>query len=511
MRDVGEWRAARWLARDEPRQAALLTLGLAYYYLVPSPLLALPGLLLYIAVAWRQIALALCLLPLTFPFWYVPKRVVGHLVFPLSEIALVICLCVLVARWLIAVGPRGLVPRLRRATAVLLGRSGGALCLGAALLALGTAIGVLQARRHPEALRAFRWEIAEPLLYVALLVVTIRGARLTYWLVGAFLASATLMAALALLQVAALHVTFSALADGNRLVSYLTASGAAPRATGIFYGSGNSLGALLERALPVTLALIVVRRAVSPAARMASGGCLVLCCVALLLSDSRGAEVGAALGCLLVLLVALRRWWVAALVAGGLALAALWPGSPTGGLRDRLARELLAGHGGTGEVRTLLWRAAWRMALDHPLFGIGPDQFLYYYSSRYTDHPYWIPYEHGRPTPALYQPDLSHPHDLPLELWLSGGLLALGGFAVVLYDVTRRCIRLWRTGSGAGWPAALALGAGASLAAGLAHGLVDSAYFAPDLALDFWWAVALLVVLGRGHGVKRPKDTGTAR
>jgi putative inorganic carbon (hco3(-)) transporter len=504
MRDICGWRPARWLAHAEPRQAALLTLGLAYYYLMSSPVLALPGLLLYIVVAWRRPALALCLLPLTFAFWYVPKRVVGHLVFPLSEIALAVCFGVIVARWLIAVGPRGLVPRLRRAAVILFGRIGAVLCLGAALLALGTAIGVVLARRHPEALRAFRWEIAEPLLYLALVVLTTRGARLTRWLVGAFLVSAALMAALALFQVAVLHVTFSALAAGNRLVPYLTASGGAPRATGIFYGSGNSLGALLERALPVALALIVVCGAVSPAARLASGGCLVLCFFALLLSDSRGAEVGAALGCLLVLLVALRRWWVAALVVGGLALAALWQ-------RDRLARELLAGHGGTGEVRTLVWRAAWRMALDHPLFGIGPDQFLYYYSSRYTNHPYWIPFEHGHPTPALYQPDLSHPHNLPLELWLSGGLLAVGGFAVVLYDVTRRCIRLWRAGGGAGWPAAVALGVGASLAAGLAHGMVDSAYFAPDLALDFWWAVALLVVLSRQFGARRPKDTTTAR
>ena len=319
MRDVCGWRPARWLAHAEPRQAALLTLGLAYYYLIPSPFLALPGLLLYIAVAWRRPALALCLLPLTFPFWYVPKRVVGHLVFPLSESTLAVCACVVVVRWLIAVGPRGLVSRLRRAAVILVGRTGAVLCLGAALLALGTAIGVVLARRHPEALRAFRWEIAEPLLYLALVVLTTRGAHLTRWLVGAFLASAALMAALALLQVAALHVTFSALADGNHLVHYLTASGGAPRATGIFYGSGNSLGALLERALPVALALIVVRGAVSPAARLASGGCLVLCLAGLLTSDSRGAEVGAALGCLLVLLVALRRWWVAGVPRWGLA------------------------------------------------------------------------------------------------------------------------------------------------------------------------------------------------
>lgn len=59
--------------------------SLAYFYIVPSPLLALPGLLCFALLAWLRLDITLCLLPLTFPFWYVPKRVVGHVVFPLSE------------------------------------------------------------------------------------------------------------------------------------------------------------------------------------------------------------------------------------------------------------------------------------------------------------------------------------------------------------------------------------------------------------------------------------------
>src|SRR5262249_4541408 len=154
-------------------------------------------------------------------------------------------------------------------------------------------------------------------------------------------------------------------------------------------------------------------------------------------------------------------------------------------------------HGSSNAIRLLIWRAALGMLHDHPLLGIGPDQFLYYYSNRYTDRPYWIVREHGRLTPAAHAPDIAQPHNLPLDLWLSGGLVGLAGFAIVLADIARRSLRIWRELQGHGWRSAVALGIGTSVLAGLIHGMVDSAYFFPDLALAFWWAIALLVVLER--------------
>src|SRR5579872_344096 len=200
---------------------AAIVLSLAYYYAVPSPLLSLPGLLAFIVLAWLRLDLALCLLPLTFPFWFVPKRVGGSVVFPLSEIALGVCFAVALARGVrslilgsppyadmaatgqsvapapvplasrrsaatpattIGVGalpaapkvgqhdvprdrktgdepPRRVVVALMKIMARLL-RAGAPILIGAGLLLLGTALGVLVARRPHEALRAFRWEVA---------------------------------------------------------------------------------------------------------------------------------------------------------------------------------------------------------------------------------------------------------------------------------------------------------------------------------------------------------------
>ena len=106
----------------------------------------------------------------------------------------------------------------------------------------------------------------------------------------------------------------------------------------------------------------------------------------------------------------------------------------------------------------------------------------------------------GHPTIAVYQPDLAHPHNLILDLWLSAGLLGLIGYALVVVALARRGWRLWRRASGAAgataaWRRIAVVGVLGALLATLTHGMVDSAYFQPDLALAFWWGVAALAAL----------------
>jgi putative inorganic carbon (HCO3(-)) transporter len=196
--------------------------------------------------------------------------------------------------------------------------------------------------------------------------------------------------------------------------------------------------------------------------------------------------------------LALGRPWLLALLAALGACGAFW-------LRGGLIASALAGHNGSGEVRTLLWLAAWHMIRDHPVLGIGLDQFLYYYSNLYTTHPYWITVLNGHRTLAWREPTLAHPHNLALDLWLSTGLLGLAGFAIVLGTLWWRCLRLWRHAARQrrrGWAQAIALGVAGSTLAGVLHGMVDSAYFEPDLALIFWWSVAVLLLAERSvrHG-----------
>lgn len=497
------WRTLRHrvrsLAAHEGALSAAIVAMLALYYVSPSPALSLPLLVGYAALAWLRLDIALCLLPLAFPFWYVPKRVTAHAVFPLSEVALATCAGAALARdgWRLwqADGRQRMLMTLR-ANAKALGRP---LVLALAGFALAGILGVIVARRPHEALREYRWEIVEPLVYLALLLGYVRNAAGVRRMVWAFLGSALVLAGLAAIQMLLAPVTFSSLAAGNRLVALDPSSDGVRRATAFVYGSGNSLGAYLDRALPLALALALAPAATFSRRERAVAGLLCLAYVpALYWSGSRGAWAAAAAVVVIVACAAAHRIWL--LVGAGVVglLIAAWQGGA-------LIATALAGHNGSGEVRTLVWLAAWHMIRDHPVFGIGLDQFLYYYSSRYTTHPYWITVLSGRPTLAGREPGLAQPHNLALDLWLSLGVLGLVAVGVVLGIFWMRCARLWRRAGSAvrgdarvsAWAAPLALGLAGSMLAAVLHGMVDSAYFVPDLALLFWWAIAVLVLAER--------------
>jgi putative inorganic carbon (hco3(-)) transporter len=513
MRYLASGRAALpALWRDERLVAGGLALSLALYYVAPSPLLSLPLLLAYAALAYRRLDLALSLLPLTFPFWYVPKRVLPHTVFPLSEIALAVCVAVALARaarggeW---ARPAALARRWLGSLRALAGWVGWPWLVALAVFLVAGTVGVLVARRPHEALRAWRWEVIEPPLYVALLLLYARGARTTRWLVGALVASAALLAVLAITQIMLIHVTFAAIASGNRIIP-LPREADGYRATAFIYGSGNALAAYLERAAPFAMALAlapagtVTRR---PWVRPAMVAIVTLLLLGIVASGSRGALAASA-----VTLVAMRGLAQGtvrrALVdVGVVALAvgiAMWG---TG-----LGAALVAGHAGSADLRRLVWLAALHMLRDHPLLGIGLDQFVYYYSNHFSAHPYWITSFNGKPTEVWREPDLAHPHNLLLDLWLSMGLAGLLAFATLAAGALRRGVRHWRAGGADPWRAAVGLGLCGSLAAGLLHGLVDSAYFAPDLALLFWLAVALALLAEPGAGAQLARhDTMGAR
>ena len=76
---------------------------------------------------------------------------------------------------------------------------------------------------------------------------------------------------------------------------------------------------------------------------------------------------------------------------------------------------------GTSFVRIKLWLGAEQMALAHPVLGVGPDNFLYAYRTRYVLPGAWT------------ELNLSHPHNLLLDLWTRLGLIGVlaGGWVLV--------------------------------------------------------------------------------
>ena len=220
---------------------------------------------------------------------------------------------------------------------------------------------------------------------------------------------------------------------------------------------------------------------------------LAVVTLALVLSFSRGALLLALPAALLVMgWRAGGRWRWAALalvVAGALALIPL--------LRVPRFASLLDLQQGSTFFRLGLWRSSLALVREHPWFGVGPGNFPVAYRTRYVLPSAWEEF------------NLEHPHNVYLDHWTRLGILGLlAGVAVQ--------VAFWHLSPGPSplrggevspslrrsqpsSPRALiiSIGLAGSMAALLAHGLVDNTLFFPDLALIFFLTLAL-VVEGRG-------------
>jgi O-antigen ligase len=255
------------------------------------------------------------------------------------------------------------------------------------------------------------------------------------------------------------------------------------------YGSPNNLALYLDRIVPLAAAVAAFG---PPGRRLAFGLAALLTLAACLLTFSKGAWLlGLPVGLGLVLLGGAWRTgkrrrspqggrrsprgdWPIALLGGlaalGLVALALTARTP------RMA-GLFNLRSGTSFLRVQLWRSAWRMALDHPLLGVGPDNFLYAYRTRYV-------------LPGAWEElNLNHPHNVVLDAWTRMGLAGLAVLAWLVIAAGRQGWRLFRLGSADIWPVALGLLGG--LAAALAHGLIDNSFFLVDLMALLMLAVGL--------------------
>jgi O-antigen ligase len=295
-----------------------------------------------------------------------------------------------------------------------------------------------------------------------------QASRLAWFVVDAFLLGTTLMALYAIYQ---FFFTDQA----------ITAEGV-HRALGV-YGSPNNLALLLDRAAPILIAVVTMPR-MTPAGERKSLERQILYSLALIpilgalvLTFSRGALLlGLPAAILFIGIVRGGRALLAALgllVLGGVALLPLFG--------TQRFRSMLDTSAGTGFFRLRLWQSAWNMLRDHPWLGVGLDNFLYQYRTRYILPDAW------------QEPDLSHPHNIVLDF---GTRLGIGGIAVLLWlqiAFWRIAWRLYRH-LPEGGVRALTLGLMASMVATLAHGLVDNAFFLVDLGFIF---LLTLGVIGR--------------
>ncbi len=133
--------------------------------------------------------------------------------------------------------------------------------------------------------------------------------------------------------------------------------------------------------------------------------------------------------------------------------------------------------------RGYLWRAALDMIRDHPLMGVGLDNFLYQYPK------YQLPQ-------AWAEPNMSHPHNILLDFWTRVGILGVAAIVWLEWAFWREGLRLYRK-AGQAETRAVVLGLMASMIDFLVHGLIDNSFFLVDLAFVFWLTYGLMMAVAQ--------------
>lgn len=451
-------------ARREWGLFALSALFLLAYYLSPHPALIVLGAVGFTVLACLRLDLALLFVLFAAPFYRYPKAY-GTLEFSLVEFAVLSCF----AAWAI----RGDWRKLLSMISTLWGgessmpraRELALYSLPVLFFGLAATASLSTSEMLRESLREYRVVVVEPLLFFGLLVTTLNGERHVWRYLNAFVALGTGMAIFGLYHYFVIGMVEEVEGVGRLLAIYHS-----PNALGLF------LGRVISVALP--LAIFAMGRQAStsadrPLRRPFYAIAVLFMVVCLFLTYSRGAWAGVAAALLLCAALQGRRFLLASV---GLALAAALAGTLF--FWERLASW------NTTLRRVYVWQSALEMWRDHPLFGVGLDNFLYLYPDYMKDE-------------AAIEPTLSHPHNLVLDyatrLGIPGVLSLLWSQAVFW----RAGLRLYRRGARPALRLA-ALALMASMADFLVHGFVDNSYFLIDLAYVFWLTTGLLAAIIQG-------------
>ncbi|MDX1686762.1 MAG: O-antigen ligase family protein [Candidatus Promineifilaceae bacterium] len=470
----GEQAAGIYRRLSDGGQLALTAAAASIFYFTPFFVVYVVALIALFFLVYARPAWGVTLVAFTIPFYVKPKPMLGYRFSPVE-----LFLLVTVTAWAAHRLAR-FMQRLRQE-----GEPVGPVEIGAIIsgfrerlvradFAVGAFVAVatlslLFTERLDVAVNEWRVVIVEPALFYALLrMVRLKDEEMQRVL-DAFVLGGVVIA---------LYGLATYRPEGN----VVTVGGGLLRLKSLF-GSPNNVALYLGRVLPLLAAVALMGRAM-PRRRLAYGLALAPVSLALVLTFSKGALFLGLPAALLLLFVVWQRdasrpvWpWLAgmAIVAAAALVAALNVPALASRLDLRSA---------TSVFRLNLWQASVNMFADHPLFGVGLDNFLYAYRGRYIFDAAW------------QEPNLNHPHNIVLDFATRLGTLGLvtGGWLFwslgrLLHQLSDRVSDMWRP---------VAVGLAAAFANMLAHGLVDHSFFLVDLSFAFYLLLGVAVWLAHG-------------
>ncbi len=447
--------------RREPVPLVLAFVTAGLIQLNPSFIITVLGLLILFIVIYNEIYLGLVLTIFWSPFFLFPVELYRY-AFPLAEVTILLTAIAWILRYLQAWKQRTYhsdqgSENAFRAKAILhtLKPLDWIIVIW---LALGFLAATWSENRAP-ALTELRVLFIEPALFYAIFRSSNLKRHQVVTIIDAFI-------------IAGLFVAVIGLWQYMNGIAVITAEDGARRLASV-YGSPNNVALFLGRCLPFAIAF-VIGGGIDHKRRWIYGAVLVPMLTAFLLTQSVG---GIFLGFPAALvMIALLRWgkrshWI--LVGLGTFLVVAFVIS----LQSPRFARVLDFSEGTNFYRLRAWQSAVNMIRDHPITGLGLDQFLYAFRGQYIMPDAW------------QEPNLSHPHNILLDVWIRLGIVGVAWILVFQFTFWRTWLKA-HTATDT-FAQAVFIGLAACMANLLVHGLVDNSIFVQDLVYVFILLIAL--------------------
>lgn len=461
------------LFRRESVQLGLAIASAGLLYLQPGLILAVIAALVLFVLIYNHLDLGLVLTLFWAPFFLFPVQLY-RFAFPLSEILILITSAAWIIRLLNIWGKKRQTP-INDSTQIPVFwiRIKGMDFAVIAFVGLGT-VSLFWAQLRSQAVTELRVMIIEPVLFYAIFRMIPFDKKIILKLVDALILAGFAVAVIGLWQFLQGQAIITAEEGARRLASV--------------YGSPNNVGLFLGRCIPFAFAFVIAP--LDHNRRIVAGIMLGVMGLAVILSQSVGAIfIGVPAAVVAVLLVyggKRARLILLALVIVGVI------GFVFSLQSERFAR-VLDFDSGTNFFRIRVWQSAIAVIRDHPITGLGLDQFLYAFRGHYILPDAW------------QEPNLSHPHNIILDFWVQLGIMGVGllvAFQVLFWEAIRQAIRLYKKSDPV--PFAVTIGIVGSMVNLVAHGLIDNSVFVQDLCYVFVFLLAASTQLSNASAIDEP-------
>ncbi|OGH64267.1 MAG: hypothetical protein A2821_01715 [Candidatus Magasanikbacteria bacterium RIFCSPHIGHO2_01_FULL_41_23] len=406
-------------------------------------LLIILSLVVFAVIAWRNLPVGLAIF-----FALLPTYLIRFQLGPLPTTFLEIMIWILCAVWLIqkikAIGWRGAI-----AEKINCIKKWPALAVAISLFLIGATINVFLAIDVRAALGEWRAFYLEPILISYLVITTIKNKEQKNKILLGLILCGLVTALLAIYQ----HFTgwlvphsFWANRDTYRVTAW--------------YGFPNGVALFLAPLIPLAIHLLISAYKKNKIIIVAFAGAYIVAApFAIVFAKSTGAIIGLLGGLGLYLLLNKKTRLASAVGVVVIILGIIFTPNSNSIKQEILARDR------SGQLRRDIWSETISYLKIHPLRGTG----MAAYSTEI------VPFRRDKTIEVFH-----HPHNIFLTIWVNTGLVGLVGFVGIL-----------------GWFFVTGLRAEQSryiliaMTVIITMGLVDSPYIKNDLALVFWFMIAL--------------------